>query len=76
MDLIHIHKVLFIHNSYSPYAHLACEVAQGWKLGPLLFNINIFDMLFEKYEYDIASYAGDNKPDTYDSDWYTVLRKF
>ena len=33
-------------------------------------------MLFEKYEYDIASYAGDNKPDTYDSDWYTVLRKF
>ena len=33
-------------------------------------------MLFEKYECDIASYAGDNKLDTYDSDWYTVSRKF
>ena len=29
-------------------------------------------MFLEKYEYDIASYADDNTPHTYDSDLYTV----
>ena len=32
-------------------------------------------MFFEKYECDIASYADDNIPQTYDSDLYTVLNK-
>ena len=64
-----------IHNSYSPYANIACGVPQGSILGPLLFNINICDMFFEKYECDIASYADDNTPHTYDSDLYTVLSK-
>ena len=32
-------------------------------------------MFFEKYECDIASYADDNTPQTYDSDLYTVLSK-
>ena len=41
----------------------------------LLFNINICDMFFGKYECDIASYADDNTPHTYDSDLYTVLSK-
>ena len=31
------------------------------------------EMFFEKYECDIASYADDNTPHTYDSDLYTVL---
>ena len=64
-----------IHNSYSPYANIACGVPQGSILGPLLFNINICDMLFEKYECDIASYADDNTSHTYDSDLCTVLSK-
>ena len=64
-----------IHNSYSPYANIACGVPQGSILGPLLFNINICDMFFEKYECDIASYADDNAPHTYDSDLCTVLSK-
>ena len=55
-----------IHNSYNPYAHIACGIPQGSILGLLLFNINICDMFFEKYEYDIASYADDNTPRTYD----------
>ena len=61
-----------IHNSYSPYAHIACEFLQGSILGPLLFNINICDMFFEKYERDIASYADDNTSHTYDSDLYSL----
>ena len=32
-------------------------------------------MFFEKCECDIASYADDNAPRTYDSDLYTVLSK-
>ena len=32
-------------------------------------------MFFEKYECDIASYAVDSTPHTYDSDLYTVLSK-
>ena len=32
-------------------------------------------MFFEKYEHDIASYADDNTPHTYDSDLYTVWSK-
>ena len=63
------------HNSFSAYAHVACGVPQGSILGPLLFNRNICDMFFQKYKYDIASYADDNTPHTYDSDLYTVLSK-
>ena len=44
-----------IHNSYSPYAHIACRVLQGSILGPLLFNINMCDMCFEKYECDAST---------------------
>ena len=32
-------------------------------------------MFFENYEFDIASYADDNTPHTYDSNLYTVLSK-
>ena len=32
-------------------------------------------MFFQKCKYDIASYADDNTPHTYDSDLYTVLSK-
>ena len=32
-------------------------------------------MFFEKYECDIASYADDSTPHTYDSDLYTALSK-
>ena len=61
-----------IHNSSSPYAHIACGVPQGSILGPLLFNIHICDMFVEKYGCDIASYADDNTSHTYDSHLYSL----
>ena len=68
-------QIIKIHNSYSPYGHIACAVLQGSILGSLLFNINLCDMIFEKCECDIASYADDNTPHTYDSDLCTILSK-
>ena len=56
-----------MHNFFSPYPNIACGVLQGSILGPLLFNINICNIFFEKYEYDVASYADDNTPHTYGS---------
>ena len=64
-----------IHDSYSPYAHVACGVQRWSILGPLVFNINICDLFFQKYECDIGSYADDNTSHTYDSDLNTVLSK-
>ena len=54
---------------------MVCRVPQESILGPLRFNINICDMFFEKYKCGIASYADDNKPQTCNSDFYTVLKK-
>ena len=72
----YLNETTQIHNSHNPYADIACAVLQGSILRPLLFNINVCDMFFEKCVCDIASYADDNTPNTYDSDYlYTVLSK-
>ena len=44
-------------------------------LGPLLFNINICDMFFEKYECYIASYVYENIFHTSGSDLAPVFSK-
>ena len=54
---------------------IACGVPQGSILRPFSFNINICDMVFEKYECDIASYTDDNTPHTYDPDLYTAVSR-
>ena len=49
-------------NVFSRYSEIRHGVPQGSILGPLLFNIYICDIFFDKIECDIASYADDNTP--------------
>ena len=51
-----------INNAFSRYSEIRHGVPQGSILGPLLFNIYICDIFFDKIECDIASYADDNTP--------------
>ena len=48
-----------INNSYSLRSLMKYGVSQGLILGPILFNIVLYDMLFMIDNVDIASYAND-----------------
>ena len=51
-----------INNSYSFRSLIKHGVSQGSILGPILFNMFLFDMFFMIDKIDFASYADDNTP--------------
>ena len=46
-----------INSSFSTWSKVEYGVLQGSILGPLLFNINTLDMLFEQKDVNLAAYA-------------------
>ena len=63
-----------VNSSYSSWAEIKWEVPQGSILGPLLFNICIFD-LFLFVTPSIANYADDNTPYVICKDTPSVIKQ-
>ena len=49
-------------SSFGAYLNIIYGVPQGSILGSLLFNIDLYDLLFEDYSSDFAKYADDTIP--------------
>ena len=60
-------------NVFIRYSEIIYGVPQGSIFGPLLFNIYICDIFFDKSECDIASYADDNTPYNFDFNLDNVI---
>ena len=63
-----------VNGFYSNFDDIFSGVPQGSILGPLSFNIYIFDLFFRIGDLDIASYADDNTPHTFSSELDVALK--
>ena len=64
-----------INYSYSTFADIPFSVPQGSVLGPLLFNIYIYDLFLEDSDIDTANYSVDNTPYVCSSDLNSAIFK-
>ena len=62
-----------ISNKYCSWSEILFGVPQGLILGPLLFNIFIYDMFYFLQDYDIAIYADDSTPYNADKNVESVV---
>ena len=49
-------------SSFSKELEILCGVPQGSILGPLLFNVDIYDLFFIDMSLDVTNYADDTTP--------------
>ena len=62
-----------INECFSERCRIEHGVPQGSRLGPLLFNIDLIDLIYECEESNIASYADDTTPYSCARDTQTVI---
>ena len=62
-----------INSSFSEYGNFESGVPQGSISGPFFFNIFICDLFFDDIDIDLANYADDTTPYTYDLELDKVI---
>ena len=64
-----------VDSTFGEFLNILLGVPQGSITCPLLFNIDICDMFFEHISTEFSSYADNNTPYLYGSDYDTVLKE-